>query len=347
MNTRLFYHSIFFSIVCIVLSVFFACGGGNEKPEAEFSIAVFVPGVVSGSPTYEMLVAGVERAVAERKKASVKVVEGGFNQGEWADGVTSLAATGSYDLIVTSNPALPRICQRVASQFPEQKFLVLDGHLEGNPNIYTFLYNQMEQAYMIGHMGGLITTSSLPGATADLSVGLIAGQEYPIMNSVIRVGYEMGLSSVDQNISLDFRIVGNWYDAAKGAELAASMFDSGVDVILAIAGGANQGVLSEAKKRGRYVLWYDSNGYALAPGTVLGSSALKQDLAAYEKTLLAIDGKLSYGTAEIRGVREGYVEFVQDDDLYLKHVPESLRKRQKLAVDELKSGRTSFVMPVF
>ena len=45
-------------------------------------VCVFVPNVVSGSPTYEQMVAGVERAVAEVPGASYKVVEAGFNQAD-------------------------------------------------------------------------------------------------------------------------------------------------------------------------------------------------------------------------------------------------------------------------
>ncbi|HEB09960.1 MAG TPA: BMP family ABC transporter substrate-binding protein, partial [Spirochaetales bacterium] len=37
---------------------------------------------------------------------------------------------------------------------------------------------------------------------------------------------------------MDFRVIGNWYDANKAADLANSMIDSGVDVIATIAGGA-------------------------------------------------------------------------------------------------------------
>ena len=311
-----------------------------------FDIAVFVPGVVAGSPTYEMLVAGVKKAVAEFPRATMKVVEGGFNQGEWVDGITGLAAAGTYELIVSSNPAIPEICAAVTEQFPNQKFLVLDGYLDGNPGIYTFLYNQMEQAYLIGHIGGLVTTSGMTGANADLKAGLIAGQEYPIMNKVIRVGYTLGLMAVDPGITVDFRVVGNWYDANKGAELASSMFDQGVDVILAIAGGANQGVVAEAKERGLYVLWFDSAGYDVAPGTVVGSSALKQDLAAYEKTKLAIMGELPFGSAEVRGVKDGYVEFVEDDPAYQESVPEGIRAAQSAVLRSLREGALELVMPV-
>ena len=338
---------LLFSVALIMQA--FSSPGRERATGADdgYTIAVFVPGVVAGSPTYEMLVTGVQRGAEERPGASVKVVEGGFNQGDWEGTVTALASSKEYDLIISSNPALPEICDKVSSQFPDQHFLVLDGYIETNERIHTVLYNQMEQAYLIGHMGGLVTTSTMPGANKDLKAGLIAGMEYPIMNRVIRVGFELGLKSVHEDISLDFRVVGNWYDAAKGAELAAGMFDSGTDVILTIAGGANQGVISEARKRGKYVLWFDSNGYSEAPGVVVGSSALNQEQMAYEKTLLAIDGSLAYGTSEIVGVKDGYVQFVEDDSHYTESVPGDIRSAQHALVQSMLDGKIEFTMPVY
>ncbi len=166
-----------------------------------------------------MLAEGAEMA-AQEAGAELNIVEGGFNQGEWENKITAIASTASYDVIVTSNPAMPEICSRVSEVFPDQKFIVLDGYLEGNKNIYTFLYNSFEQAYLIGSFGALVTKSDMDGANKDLKAGLIAGQEYPMMNNVIKPGFVSGLKSVDPEISLDFRIVGNWYDASKGAELA-------------------------------------------------------------------------------------------------------------------------------
>ena len=77
------------------------------KPKA-VSIAVFVPGIVKGNPTYELLVEGVQDAKAQLDKKgtpiTVKVVEGGVNQGEWQNGLTALALSKKYDLIISSNP---------------------------------------------------------------------------------------------------------------------------------------------------------------------------------------------------------------------------------------------------
>jgi len=336
----------------LILSAFFAgCEKSQKKSETvkrdEFSIAVFVPGITEGSPIYEMLVAGTRKAAEESQGVKVDVIEGGFNQAEWQEKVTSLAATKSYDLIISSNPAMPDICAAVAKDFSHQKFAVMDGYLKDHPQIFTLLFNQKEQAFLIGYMGGLATKSELPGANPDLKVGMVVGQQYPVMDKAIRPGFEIGLQQVDPKIKLDFRVIGNWYDANKAADLAGSIFDAGSDVILAIAGGANQGILKTAKERGKYVLWFDTNGYAMAPGTIIGCTILRNDKAAYETVRLAIEGKLPFGTAKQVGVREGYIDFITDDKLFIENVPLPIRETMESRVQAFKTGEVHYPMPDF
>jgi simple sugar transport system substrate-binding protein len=116
-------------VVSLLAAAAFA--GCTRAPVAPASarIGVFVPGFVQGSPTYEMLVAGARRAAAEHPNATVDVTEAGFNQAEWQDKLMALVATGKYDLIATSNPALPALCAEVAKRFPKQKFVIVDGRL--------------------------------------------------------------------------------------------------------------------------------------------------------------------------------------------------------------------------
>lgn len=335
------------AVALVLLPLFSAMAGGEQEPQAEsaYSIAVFVPGVVEGSPTYEMLVSGVEQAAAEEPNVTVRVVEGGFNQAEWEQGVTQLASSGRYDLIVTSNPSMPEICASVAESFPQQRFLVMDGYLRGNEAIHTVLFNQREQAYIIGYFAGLVTTSSMEQVNQARRIGLLAGQEYPIMNGVILPGVKLGLETVVGEAEVDFRVLGNWHDAGKAAELAGDMYDRGADVILTIAGGGNQGVIAAARESGGYVLWYDASGYEQAPGIVLGSSLVKQDKATYERTLRAIRGNLEFGEAEILGAGDGYVGFVTDAPEYVEHVPESIRQEMANMLNRFESGEISLEMP--
>jgi simple sugar transport system substrate-binding protein len=270
----------------------------------------------------------------------VNVIEGGFNQAEWEPRITALAASGTYDLIVSSNPSLPAIAQGVSAKFPDQKFLLLDGEIAGNPRIYTLRYNQWEQAYMAGHIAALITLARNGGAggTESPRIGLVAGQEYPAMNNIILPGYLSGAKAVDSSFAVEFRVVGNWFDGGAGANLAGDLIRRGVAVILCIAGGANEGVIQAASEAGAKVIWFDTNGYGIRPGTVVGSAVLRQDRAAYEKTRLFLEGALPFGAAELVGVAEGFVDFVEDDPDYRVAVSPEIREKQAALVARIRSG---------
>lgn len=332
---RLVYLMAGFFVVTSTLS-----GGGRaEVSEADlYSIGVFVPGVVEGSPTYEMLVAGVEQAVAESDAAAMKVVEGGFNQALWQQGLTSMAAGGEYNLIVTSNPEMPDIVEAVLEAFPAQRFLLMDAWYPGNPQVHSVMFNQREQAFLSGHFAGLVGRSGMVTPRPALRAGLLAGQEYPIMNEVILPAYLLGLRSVDPDGQVDFRVLGNWFDAGRAAELANSMYATGSHIILTIAGGGNQGVISSARDRNAYVLWFDSPGLSEAPGVVIGSTYVAQDRATYERTLSAIRGELAFGEAEVLGVADGYVGFVEDDRLYERHVEAEVRQAMSRMIEQMKNG---------
>ncbi len=341
---------IYSTLLLIMFTIVTSCTKSKkitDKSIEKYSIAIFIPGVVAGSPTYEMMVAGAKKAVSESNAGSLKIIEGGYNQGEWLEKITVLASSGEYNLIVSTNPAMPEICAEVSKQFPDQKFFLLDGFLKGNKSIYTFRYNQKEQGFLGGYFAGLITTSKMEGANSDHKIGLIAGQEYPDMVQAILPGYTVGAENADSSISVDFRVVGNWYDAEKARSLAESMYNSGVDIILTIAGGANQGVITAAQDMGKYVIMYDVSSYNEAPGTIIGSTEIKQERAAYEKIKLAISGKMNFGTGEIATVKDGWIDFDNKDPLYLENVPKEVQKKQEIIIQKLRTGSISLDMPLY
>ncbi|MDR2491759.1 MAG: BMP family ABC transporter substrate-binding protein [Spirochaetaceae bacterium] len=325
---------VFFTISIFFLLLFSACT--PKKREGE-SIAVFIPGQRAGSAIYSLLAEGAERAVREQRGAEIIVVEAGYNQTEWEQQLTMLAASGKHSLIVSSNPSMPYFVSAISEKFPAQRFLLLDAELAGNPNVYTLRYNQREQAYMAGFLAALLSENTR-------SIGLLAAQEYPVMNNVIKPAYLEGANAAAEEagaaapFALDFRFIGNWFDAQKAAELANSMIHDGVKVILTIAGSANEGAVRAAQEGGAHILWFDSNGYAVRPGVIAGSFALAQDHAVYDKLKLYFAGALPFGTAETAGVRDGYVRFIDDDPIYIETVPPEIRERQKRMVERIKTG---------
>jgi len=308
-----------------------------QKEETEGVIAVFVPGVLEGSPSYEAMDLGVREAAGDNFQ--VRTIEGGFDQASWHNSVLSLASEGNFGLIVTSNPAMSEICASVAQLFPNQAFLVLDGSGLGGDTISDVVYRHSEQAFVIGYFAGLVTISDeLEHSNPELKVGMIVGQEYPQMMREILPGYEAGLQTVNPDIELEFRVIGNWYDAEGARELAEGLYDEGADVILTIAGGANQGVISAAKNSKGYVLWFDSEGSSLAPGIVLASSVLRQENLAKMLVRDWIDGKLAPGTRMRVGFSEGYIDFPTENRHFRKFVPEPIQEAMRRLVNRLKNG---------
>ena len=325
-----------FIFTTIILALLFT---GCAKKSDKTSVAVFVPGIIDDSPTYNMLVQGIKAAVDEKNqklsdenKIDLFVMEAGTNQAEWGPKLTALSAEQKYDVIISSNPSLPDLVEPIIQQFPNQKFILMDATKEGNQNIHTVCYNQYEQSYITGYIGGLMSKTH--------KLALIAAQEYPVMNNIIYPYFEKGAQAANNNSTVEFRIVGNWYDATKGAELADAVAKIGVDVILPICGGASQGVITSAVNNGIYVTWFDDNGFAKAPGTIISSSVMEQKKMSYNVTKEFIEGKTPWGSAKMVGIKEGFVDFVQDDPLYIQTVPEDIRGVMAALIADIRSGKT-------
>ena len=317
--------------------MFFTASCSGKKTIAA-SVAVFVPGIIADSPIYAMLAQGVQDGVesfnmgkAASEQATIAILEAGTNQAEWAQKLTALAAEQKYSVIISSNPSLPELVEPLTAQFPAQKFILLDAYKTGNSNIVTVCYNQREQSYVTGYMAALMTKTK--------KIGLITAQEYPVMNNVILPGFAEGAEAANPGTTVDFRIVGNWYDATKGAELASAMYKTGVDVILPICGGAAQGVVNAAKENGMYLAVFDSVEFSRAPENIISCTVLEQRNMAAQVTAEYLAGKIEWGSAKTVGMAEGFVRFVQDaPDCRNEAVSDEMRKKMQEVVASIESG---------
>lgn len=324
-----------FFVSILALTLFASCA---KKKNTAQSIAVFVPGIIADSPIYAMLVDGVKDAVdeynagkANEDAVSISILEAGTNQAQWAAKLTALVAEKKHALIVSSNPSLPELVAPLTKDFPEQKFILLDAFQEGNSRIATLRYNQHEQAYITGYMASL--------ASKTKKLGLIAAQEYPVMNDVILPGFEEGAIAANANATVDFRIVGNWYDATKGSELANAMYDSGVDVILPICGGASQGVITSAKTKNKFLVFFDNASFDRAPENILSCTTLSQKEASKLAVQQYLNGKIEWGSAKTFGISDGFITFLQDaPNTKNPNVTDEMRNQMSALVEKIKTG---------
>jgi simple sugar transport system substrate-binding protein len=328
----------------------------QQEQDKPFSVLVYITGVVAGSTSYEMLVAGAQEFADAHNNVTIKVYEAGFNQAEWEEQLRSMVAGGEYDIVLGSNPSLPEICASVGKTFPDQKFIITDAAPppeDSNLQICTYMYNQYEQALFLGYLAGLVTTSDMPHTrqTQSQKIGFIAAQEYPMLTRHIVPGFLDGARIVDPDIELDFRVIGNWYDANKAADLTVSMINAGVDVFTSIAGGAAQGLIhtiqeySASGRRSAYLVVFNNNEYSKAPGLIVGCGNMKQEKLVNEILADVLTGKIPYGTGITIGIREGYLDFIFDDPGYHFYCPEEIQKKFGVFIDNLRAGRIGYTIP--
>ncbi|MBU1050884.1 BMP family ABC transporter substrate-binding protein [Candidatus Bipolaricaulota bacterium] len=331
-----------FLMLCFVATIAVFVVGEN----APIRIGVFIPGRLGDSPPYDSMTDAVEKfALRNDSVELVRIFEAGFDQALWPEMLLTFAASGNYDVIYTSNEALGPLCVEVLNQVPDVKFIVNDAYVVGNDRLFTTFFNNTQEAYLFGYMMGLISISNMDNVTIDRTVGLVYGQHYVMMDDMIIPGMEAGAQAVDPAFHLVTAMLGNWYDAAKAEQLANSMADQGVDVFGTIAGSGNAGVLSSAVNKGLYVLWYDSDGYDKAPGTVV-CSIIKDNGAATTKNLEnLVDGTLAWGEPEILGAEEGYIYVSLRDARYINSLPEDVRTQFEEMYHKVVSGELEIIVP--
>jgi simple sugar transport system substrate-binding protein len=86
------------------------------------------------------------------------------------------------------------------------------------------------------------------------------------------------------------------------------------------------------------IAWFDSNGFSKAPEVIISSTQNLQEKLAEEVTLEWLEGKTVWGSAETVGMKEGYIQFVNDDPFYLKNVPQNIRDQMNELVNKIKTG---------
>ena len=72
------------------------------------------------------------------------------------------------------------------------------------------------------HLAGSLTKdTSFANINEDNVIGFVGGVDSPVINDFL-YGYILGAQSVNPDVKIDTRYVGNYIDPAKGKELAES-----------------------------------------------------------------------------------------------------------------------------
>ena len=240
---------------------------------------------------------GVQRFT---KETGIKVMEFEVtNEAQREQGMRKMAQRGA-DVILCVGFSQADACDKVAKEFPDTKFSIIDVGWLDNPNMRQYVFKEHEGSFLVGALAAMASKTG--------KVSFVGGQDVPIIKK-FACGYVQGAKAVNSKIEVFQNMTGDtpaaWNDPAKGSELAKSQFDRGSDVVFAAAGGTGAGVYQAAADSGKLAIGVDSNQNHMQPGTMLTSMLKRVDLAAYQTFMDVKNGNFTSGVAVLGLAEEG------------------------------------------
>ena len=205
-------------------------------------------------------------------------------------------AERGYDLIIGVGFAQAPIMERVAKEYPNIHFAIVDGVIE-LPNVASLVFKEHEGSYLVGMLAAKKSQTGTIGFLGGMDIGLIHRFEG---------GYEEGARAVNPKIRVIQNYVGvndsAWNNPGKGKELALAQIGKGADVIFTAAGNSGLGAFDAAEQAGmqnghatHFVIGVDSNQNMVKPGFVLTSMVKRVDNAVYAIVEDVVNGRFQAG----------------------------------------------------
>jgi len=209
--------------------------------------------------------------------------------------------------VVTTGFAIASSIEEVAKDYPDTKFVNIDGWVPEIPaNVQLIAFQEHQGSYLVGMMAAMATKTG--------TVGFIGGMDVPLIRH-FGCGFAQGAKSVNADINIVANMTGTtptaWNDPVKGSELAKAQISQGADVIYAAAGGTGVGVLQTAADESILSIGVDSNQNHLHSGKVLTSMLKRVDVAVYN-AMTAGEG-LETGGMTVLGLAEDGVGVAMDE----------------------------------
>ncbi len=165
-------------------------------------------------------------------------------------------ADSGYNPIVAVGFTYSKAVGKVAKEFPEVQFAIVDDADAKGENISNLVFAENEGSFLVGAAAALKSKKG--------NVGFVGGVQVPLIKK-FEAGYKAGVEAAKPGTKVQVKYLTQppdftgFTDAAKGKTAAAGMFDSGADVVYHAAGGSGGGVFEAAKSAKGLAIGVDSD----------------------------------------------------------------------------------------
>jgi basic membrane protein A and related proteins len=254
-------------------------------------------------------------------------------------------AEKNFDLIIGVGFAQGPIMQRVATDYPNNNFAIVDGVIfedDGKTpmkNVASLVFREHEGSYLVG----MIAASKSKTGT----LGFLGGMDIDLIHR-FATGYAEGAKAVNPNIKIIVNYVGvtdgAWNNPGKGKELSLAQIEKGADVIFTAAGNSGLGAFDAVEQYGKdengearkFVIGVDSNQNGVKPGFVLTSMVKRVDNAVYDVVKEVLDNKFQGGFHTFGLDKDGVAYAIDDNNKAL--IPADVIQKAEEAKSKIVAG---------
>ena len=277
----------------------------------------------------------------QQAQAQLLVVTSVTESKQQADYVPNLTkyAQDKNDLVIGVGFLMQNAVWKVAKQFPNVKFAIIDGAptddagaVKNLPNVANLFFKEQEAGYVVGVIAATMAKNKVGAATHN-TVCSMGGLSIPPVDRYI-AGYQDAIKTVSPTTTILNGYSQSFTDQQAGKELGLNHIGKGCDVLFQVAGGSGLGYIDAAKSKGVYAIGVDADQSGVAPGTVITSALKKVDVAVFQTIRSVRLGTYKAGDNIFNAANDG-VGFGALD----KIVPADAKAAATQALADIKSGK--------
>ena len=259
---------MFVTLITVLALAVAGCAAKETGPETT-KVVYVINGSLGDNAFYDSGQLGMEKIKADYG-VEIRTIECGFDSAQYEPSLE--AAVGYSDVIFVISYGYEDLVKEYADKYPDKIFVNLDTVVQNDGGTITSVdYIEEESAYLAGVVAGMLTLdTSIPNVNDQKIIGAVGGDQDPVIDAFM-FAYENGAKSIDPEIVMEKKYLGDWVDTAKGKQATLQLFDMGADIVFQIAAAAGMGVLQAAGERGLYSIGVDTNQNDLVPGHVVAS----------------------------------------------------------------------------
>ncbi|MDR7076263.1 basic membrane protein A [Neobacillus niacini] len=233
----------------------------------------------------------------------------GTTEAEYLKEMGNLYDAG-YKFIVAPGFKFETAIFHAQDKYKDAKFVILDGAPHSG-DFKPVVKDNTVAIFFSEHESGFIAGVATAVEIKEGEAGFIGGMEIPAVQK-FNWGFQQGVKYANDNLGTNITIKaenvvyqGSFDNVAAGGQIAAQMYDRGVDVIFAAAGGVGVGAINEAKTRKKagekiWIVGVDSDQYADGiyegeKSAVLTSAMKKLDVVTLDIIKRELDGNFPGG----------------------------------------------------